>query len=37
VTLKLKAIRLGYAIRWVVRLAGGKIIVDRDGMKVVKR
>ncbi|MCY3019470.1 MAG: STN domain-containing protein [Planctomycetota bacterium] len=37
VTLKLKDIRLGYAIRWVVRYAGGKIIVDRDGMKVVKR
>jgi len=37
VTLKLKGIRLGYAIRWVVRFAGGKIIADRDGMKVVKR
>jgi hypothetical protein len=37
VTLKLKEIRLGYAIRWVVRYAGGKIIVDREGMKAVKR
>jgi hypothetical protein len=37
ITLKLKDIGLGYAIRWVVRFAGGKIAVDRDGMKVVKR
>jgi hypothetical protein len=37
ITLKLKAIGLGYAIRWAVRFAGGKIVVDRDGMKVVKR
>jgi len=37
VTLKLKEIGLGYAIRWTVRMAGGKIIVGRDGMQVVKR
>jgi len=37
ITLKLKEVRLGYAIRWAVRFAGGKIIVDREGMKVVKR
>jgi|GEM_PF-6760852 len=37
VTFRLKEIGLGYAIRWTVRFAGGKIIVDRDGMKVVKR
>jgi hypothetical protein len=37
VTLKLKEIGLGYAIRWTVRMAGGKVIVGRDGMQVVKR
>jgi hypothetical protein len=37
VTLKLGEINLGYAIRWVIRFAGAKIIVDRDGMKAVKR
>lgn len=37
VTMKFTDIGLGHAIRWVVRLGGGKLIVDRDGMKVVKR
>jgi hypothetical protein len=37
VTMKFTDIGLGHAIRWVVRMSGGKVIVDRDGMKVVKR
>jgi hypothetical protein len=37
VTLKLSEINLGFAIRWVVRFAGGKIIVDKDGLRAVKR
>jgi len=37
ITLKLKEIGLGYALRWTVRFAGGKLIVGRDGLQVVKR
>jgi hypothetical protein len=37
VSLKLKEIGLGNAIRWVVRFAGAKIVVDVNGMRVTKR
>jgi large subunit ribosomal protein L6 len=37
ITLKFNDVHVGFAIRWVVRFAGGKIIVDRDGMKATKR
>jgi hypothetical protein len=37
ITLDLKEVKLGHAIRWLVRLAGGEIVVTRDGMNVVKR
>jgi hypothetical protein len=37
VTVKFQNIGLGNAIRWVYRFAGGKIAVDTNGMKVVKR
>jgi len=37
VTMKLSEVNLGYAIRWVIRFAGAKIVVDRDGMKATKR
>jgi hypothetical protein len=37
ITLRFADVHVGFAIRWVVRFAGGKIIVDRDGMKAAKR
>jgi hypothetical protein len=37
ITLELKNIHLGHALRWLYRFAGGKIEVKTDGMTVVKR
>ncbi|HYF50362.1 MAG TPA: hypothetical protein VEJ63_13210 [Planctomycetota bacterium] len=37
ITLELKNVRLGHAIRWLYRFAGGKIEVKTDGMTIVKR
>ena len=37
ITIKFADIGLGNAIRWVVRLSGGRIMVDKDSMRVVKR
>lgn len=37
ITLDLKNVGLGHAIRWVVRFSGGTIKATTDGMKVIKR
>jgi len=37
ITLDLKNVGLGHAIRWLYRFAGGKIEVKTDGMTIVKR
>ena len=37
VTVKFTDIGLGNALRWVVRLSGGKIVVDKENMRIVKR
>ncbi len=37
ITLDLKNIHLGHALRWLYRFAGGMIDVKTDGMTVVKR
>ncbi len=36
-TMKLTGIGLGNAIRWVVRLSGGRIMVDKENMRIIKR
>lgn len=37
ITLDLKDVSLGHALRWLIRFSGGRVEVTRDGMNVGKR